>query len=42
LELAKKLVEGLAALEVVEQRLDRDSSTDERRDASEDGSGRCA
>jgi hypothetical protein len=31
-ELAKKLVDGLAALEVVKQRLDRDSSTDEHRD----------
>jgi hypothetical protein len=35
LELAKKLVAGLAAFEVVEQRLDRDSSTDEHRDAPE-------
>jgi hypothetical protein len=35
-ELAKELVEGLTALEVVEQRPDRDSSADEHRDAPED------
>jgi hypothetical protein len=34
-ELLIELVKGLAALEVVEQRLDRGSSADEHRDAPE-------